>query len=343
MAEAEVEERPPNPRFFCHKCSVEFDHASPEYTCPHCMGGFIEELEGNADGSDEMIDVDDDDEQYSPPPWGNEFNAFLVDLERRTSRPRFVHDPARRRRYASVQPRHRISRPRALAARLSGLRHQTPFENLIQDFILNLGVGWGGPNQVTGNMLFLGNPGDYAWGREGLDAIVTQLLNQMDGTGPPPLSKEVIEAIPTVAITQEQVDAKVQCSVCWEDFVLNESVRKLPCQHVYHENCICPWLELHGTCPICRQNLSPGGESAQNPDGRNNPNNTGNFTTLHEFFQAVHDTGSNHSSSVSSGSYTARTSSDSASSSSSSSSGASSDRYTTGSSSSDCNTDLEFN
>lgn len=31
--------------------------------------------------------------------------------------------------------------------------------------------------------LFLGNPGDYAWGREGLDAIVTQLLNQMDGTG----------------------------------------------------------------------------------------------------------------------------------------------------------------
>lgn len=29
MAEAEVEERPPNPRFFCHKCSVEFDHASP--------------------------------------------------------------------------------------------------------------------------------------------------------------------------------------------------------------------------------------------------------------------------------------------------------------------------
>lgn len=72
---------------------------------------------------------------------------------------------------------------RAIATRISGLRQQTPFENLIQDFIFNLGVGWGGPNQVAGNMLFLGNPGDYAWGREGLDAIVTQLLNQMDGTG----------------------------------------------------------------------------------------------------------------------------------------------------------------
>lgn len=31
--------------------------------------------------------------------------------------------------------------------------------------------------------LFFSNPGDYAWGREGLDAIVTQLLNQMDTTG----------------------------------------------------------------------------------------------------------------------------------------------------------------
>lgn len=52
---------------------------------------------------------------------------------------------------------------------------------------------------------FLGNPGDYAWGREGLDAIVTQLLNQMDGTGPPPLAKDKIQGIPTVQIAKEQV------------------------------------------------------------------------------------------------------------------------------------------
>lgn len=94
--------------------------------------------------------------------------------------------------------------------------------------------------------------------------------------GPPPLSREVIDAIPTVAIVQEQVDAKVQCSVCWEDFVLGENVRKLPCAHVYHENCICPWLELHGTCPICRQNLTPQQDGQQQQD-RNNQgaNNTG--------------------------------------------------------------------
>jgi len=38
-----------------------------------------------------------------------------------------------------------------------------------------------------------------------LDAIVTQLLNQMDGTGPPPLAKDKIKEIPIVVITQDQV------------------------------------------------------------------------------------------------------------------------------------------
>lgn len=58
---------------------------------------------------------------------------------------------------------------------------------------------------------------------------MTQLLNQMDNTGPPPLEKEKIDEIPKREITQDQVDSKMQCSVCWEDFQLSEKVRLLPC------------------------------------------------------------------------------------------------------------------
>ena len=58
------------------------------------------------------------------------------------------------------------------------------------------------PMLVSSNLA--SNPGDYAWGRGGLDAIITQLMNQLDGTGPPPLSKERIDQIPTVKITKEQ-------------------------------------------------------------------------------------------------------------------------------------------
>lgn len=125
----------------------------------------------------------------------------------------------------------------------------TNFDTILQDILISVSGGEGAP------MFFMGNPGDYAWGREGLDTIVTQLLNQMDNTGPPPLEKEKIEELPTVPIEQEQVDMKLQCSVCWEDFQLNEQVKKLPCSHVFHNDCICPWLSNHGTCPICRKSL----------------------------------------------------------------------------------------
>lgn len=47
--------------------------------------------------------------------------------------------------------------------------------------------------------------------------------------GPPPLDQDKIAEIPKCEIVQEQVDSKLQCSVCWEDFQLQETVRQLPC------------------------------------------------------------------------------------------------------------------
>lgn len=48
-------------------------------------------------------------------------------------------------------------------------------------------------------------------------------------SGPPPLEPEKIAEIPKCEIIQEQVDSKLQCSVCWDDFKLHEVVRQLPC------------------------------------------------------------------------------------------------------------------
>ena len=119
-----------------------------------------------------------------------------------------------------------------------------------------IGPGAGGGFQLHGN------PGDYAWGRGGLDAIITQLLNQMDGPGPPPMARESIQ-IPTVKISKEQMEKSQSCSVCWEDFTEGEEVKLLECGHCFHEGCIGPWLELHGTCPVCRKELSSGSGQPQ--------------------------------------------------------------------------------
>ena len=32
-------------------------------------------------------------------------------------------------------------------------------------------------------------------------------------------------------------------------------MKQLECEHCFHGPCIVPWLELHGTCPVCRKEL----------------------------------------------------------------------------------------
>lgn len=131
-----------------------------------------------------------------------------------------------------------------------------------------------------------GNPGDYVWGAGGLDTVITQLLNNLDGSGPPPLNQKEIALIPTVEVTPDDVAKNTQCSVCMEDFRVKEPVRKLPCSHLYHTDCIVPWLQMHGTCPICRKTISvnspaeptagsPGSSSSSSGPSRPGPSASG--------------------------------------------------------------------
>ncbi|KAL0098392.1 hypothetical protein PUN28_008358 [Cardiocondyla obscurior] len=292
MAEAVVDGSPMS-RFFCHKCSVEIERLLPNYTCPRCASGFIEELESSSNegsssmdmNSEDLSDGDTDIFAYNPSHrtdrdilemimgLSNTYtNQQLNTSQQSGGGNRNYVLGSRRRSNWSRTPQDGRRTSSSNRRRQDSL--QVPIENFIQDFIFNLSgaaslsnsVGQDAQPSVFNIRLFLGNPGDYVWGRDGLDAIVTQLLNQMDGTGPPPLSRNQIDEIPTTIITQSQVDCKLQCSVCWEDFKLSEPVRQLPCAHVYHAPCIVPWLELHGTCPICRQNLGDQNQAETNQD-----------------------------------------------------------------------------
>lgn len=43
------------------------------------------------------------------------------------------------------------------------------------------------------------------------------------------------------------------CSICLADYKDSDLLRVLPdCDHLFHAQCIDPWLKLHTTCPMCR-------------------------------------------------------------------------------------------
>ncbi|CAF2173426.1 unnamed protein product [Brassica napus] len=47
-------------------------------------------------------------------------------------------------------------------------------------------------------------------------------------------------------------DDEKRCTVCLEDFEPKETVMVTPCKHMFHEECIVPWLKSKGQCPLCR-------------------------------------------------------------------------------------------
>ncbi|KAL0396087.1 UNVERIFIED_CONTAM: putative E3 ubiquitin-protein ligase RHG1A [Sesamum calycinum] len=43
-----------------------------------------------------------------------------------------------------------------------------------------------------------------------------------------------------------------KCSICQEEYELDDEMGKLNCSHFYHIDCIRQWLGQKNTCPICK-------------------------------------------------------------------------------------------
>ncbi|XP_063754613.1 E3 ubiquitin-protein ligase RNF115 isoform X2 [Eleginops maclovinus] len=242
---AEAAETPQH-RFFCHCCKSETKPKLPDFVCPRCDSDFIEEV---SEGSSLL--------QNSSPVSSEDSNSLFSELwqllfmERSallSNPPSSESDPDDTEQVSSGQSCPSPVTP--LAAEAAEPESPSSSEEERSSRLDQR------PAVEGSSMLQLhSNPGDYAWGQGGLDAVITELLGQLESTGPPPAEKEMISSLPTVCISQEQKDCRLECPVCREEYTSGEPVRKLPCLHFFHSECIVPWLELHDTCPVCRKSL----------------------------------------------------------------------------------------
>ncbi|KAF7097583.1 hypothetical protein CFC21_099384 [Triticum aestivum] len=63
-------------------------------------------------------------------------------------------------------------------------------------------------------------------------------------------------ANPALEVNKPVVD-DVKCSICQEEYIEDEEVGRMKCEHQYHVCCIQEWLRQKNWCPICKASAVP--------------------------------------------------------------------------------------
>ena len=112
--------------------------------------------------------------------------------------------------------------------------------------------------------------------QELIESILRQLAElQVDLRLQVPLGEQATKRLPTrrYQTGQEKMDL---CAICVDDFTDGDNLRVLPCEHVFHSECVDEWLINHSSlCPLCKMEVPRRNVSR---DG-NGPIEINNFTT----------------------------------------------------------------
>ncbi|AES69216.1 putative aminoacyltransferase, E1 ubiquitin-activating enzyme [Medicago truncatula] len=68
--------------------------------------------------------------------------------------------------------------------------------------------------------------------------------------------RHVYHNLPRVEIEEGMKCEALMCSICLVELSVGSKAIRLPCSHIYHDECIMKWLDRSNTCPMCRQSVS---------------------------------------------------------------------------------------
>ncbi|PHU29431.1 hypothetical protein BC332_01524 [Capsicum chinense] len=226
---------------WCHRCRQPIQPLGGNCLCPNCGGGFVEELDDMI-GSRSNIE---DDPHFGlidpfPDPRFGIMDALAAFMRQRMAGRNPNFDIRTRSGIVPGSGRGFGSGPWLI------FHGQTPVsmtENDAFEYFFNGSPGMGQRRPNFDDLM-----------GTGLQQLIEQ-LSMNDRQGPPPAPRSAIDGLPTVRITQRHLNTDSQCSVCQDNFELGSEARQMPCKHLYHSDCIVPWLVRHNSCPVCRLEL----------------------------------------------------------------------------------------
>ncbi len=77
------------------------------------------------------------------------------------------------------------------------------------------------------------------------------------------IAQTKIKQIPTLlfdssmAVGKDENHTEVKCLICQFPYEDEEELRRLPCSHCFHKECVDSWLSTKDTCALCRKSIVP--------------------------------------------------------------------------------------
>ncbi|KAL3530120.1 hypothetical protein ACH5RR_009442 [Cinchona calisaya] len=267
---------------WCYQCNRPVRLRSRNLVCPYCYGGFVQEL--SEVRSTNLREVEELNEQFSnlgfgpqrgsgsdvrfmepfPGPGFGIMDAFEAFMRQRMAGRNPNFDIRSR---SGMVPEHNVAFGHGpwLIFRGQGPVHVS--SNDAFEFLFN-GSPRMGQHQANFGDIFMG---------AGLQELIEQLtLN--DRQGPAPAPRSAIDGMPTIKISQRHLNSDSHCPVCKDKFELGTEARQMPCNHIYHSDCIVPWLVQHNSCPVCRVELPSLGSGSAHTNRSSRSGNTSSGT-----------------------------------------------------------------
>lgn len=145
------------------------------------------------------------------------------------------------------------------------LQNPLLFENLVPrsgNILITSGIRLGSIGDILGSLGVLsGMAASNTHRDDGFESLLNYLMtHDPNNYGNPPASKNEVEKLEKIIIKQDDIiefkqKMCIECSVCKDEFEENQEINKLPCGHLFHIECVIPWLKQRNSCPTCRFEL----------------------------------------------------------------------------------------